>query len=127
MKSANAIDFCQTSSFSKLNIVYLQKSLNSQQTTLNFICSFSALDERFRNEAVRDAAWATRFGRSRPETPMQTLRRDFRRRATLRRRAFGVPRENVRRMIRRAPAHRRTSARQTQENQPRVRHVRVID
>src|SRR6266566_3327934 len=126
MKSANAIAFCQTSSFSKLNIALApevsQLSTNDSQLTY----SFSALNARFRNEVVRDVISARRFGRCYLGIPMRTPQRDFRRRAMLRRRAFGALRENVRRMIRRARAHRCTSARQTRENQLRVQHVRAI-
>src|SRR5438552_19147711 len=52
MRSAKSMAFCQTSSFSKLNIGL---TLNSRLRTLNFTCSFSALNPRSRNGAAHDA------------------------------------------------------------------------
>src|SRR5881409_781942 len=97
MRSAKSIAFCQTSSFSKLNIFFSLFCL--YLTTLNFTYSFSALNARSRSVAARDAVLVV--GR-RPEIPTQTLLHDFHRRAAPRNRAFDVPGENARLRIHRA-------------------------
>src|SRR6266853_123575 len=121
MRSAKSTAFCQTSNFSKLNMFF---SLNSQLKTLNFTCSFSALNARSRNVAARDAVLAV--GR-RPEIPTQTLLHDFHRRAAPRHRAFDVPVGNARRRIHRAPARPCTSTQRIPENQRRVPRVPKLD
>src|SRR6266550_4717415 len=117
MRSAKSTAFCQTSNFSKLNMFF---SLNSQLKTLNFTCSFSALNARSRNVAARDAVLAV--GR-RPGIPTQTLLHDFHRRAAPPHRAFDVPVGNARRRIHRAPARPCTATQRIPENQRRVPRV----
>src|SRR5262245_18966414 len=78
----------------------------------------------FRNATVRDVISEA----DRPlEIPTRTRLHGSHRRGVLRHRAFGVPRENVLRQIRRAVARRCTSARRIRGNPPPAPRVRVID
>ena len=74
---------------------------DARLSSLKFICSSFALDEPFRNEAVRDASFGGVTVPLLLEIPRQRQTRNFHRRAMLRRPAFDVPRENAHRMIRR--------------------------
>src|SRR4029077_14121310 len=121
MRSAKSTAFCQTSNFSKLNMVF---SLNSQLKTLNFTCSFSAPNARSQSVAARDAVLTV--GR-RPEISTRTLLHDFHRRAAPRHRAFDVPGGNARRRIHCARVRRCTSTPRTPENRRRVPRVPKLD
>src|SRR6266508_1343687 len=120
MRSAKSIAFCQTSNFSKLNMFL---SLNSQQPTLNLICSSFAPNAPFRNATVLDEVSEDD---RRLEIPTQTQLQGSRRLGGLRHRAFGVPRGNVLRQIRRAPARQCTLARRIRGNPQRAPRVPVI-
>src|SRR5262245_48098222 len=87
------------------------------------IYSCAEPDAPFRNATVPDA---TLEADHRLEIPMRTQLRGFRRLGALRRRTFGVLRENAHRQIRLALTHQCTSVRRIRENQPRARRVPML-